>query len=845
MPNDSKTPNVLCSQCGKPLANGSMPCANCEAYNELGGVQTLSMDPRPNSPQLKDAEQDGLLGRRIAEEYDIVERLGEGAMGAVYRAKRVKGLADVAIKFLHKRLVSDSAALQRFIQEARLAGSIEHPNVVKVWDWTTIEDETVPTFIVMELVTGRTLASIIKEEPLAVNRAVSLMVDICKGVGAAHGEGIIHRDMKPANVMICIDRGREERVKVLDFGLAKLYGKPDRSRITETGFVVGTPFYMSPEQYRGDELDARSDVYSLAAVVYEMLTGAVPFQGKTPDSIRGKHEKGPREFADQLGIPRKLSDVVLGALSVNPNMRPADANEFGDALREAMIATGPIPRPPIPIPRPQRFDFGIISGDSEAIPALRDALGLHSPLQLNHLGPNLYYWGAVETREGRLASVALGTPTGRRAHVVDGEAVRNMIDICDPEFILVLGAARGLKTAGTQLGQVVYSRLVRAASSPSFSRNDFTEAGNLPPDERLFSLANVTATEDEWRQVLKTKRRTIKPPNAKFHPPKALCTEVFSTANAHDEYSSQVFQTIRSLYPKVAAVETEGGSVASTLLGMFEGGRSIGYLVIKGIADLVDEESSPEERKKRQSWVYYASYESATFAQSLIKLWRPGERRVPKIPVSYLEILNRADHNKHAHVFHGFDPEKYSDLCRAVCSNPDGTKRVFAVCEFEPSYFIEKISRDSNHSPDELMNLDDATFMRYANGVFPHFEAFRVASERGVNVSRVVLARDSYSEWRHRNTDLNIRLFIKLNGSVSCYLAESPILRSQNLKHITDHVIFNSNLMLDYYDDSQTLIMTYDQDGLEGERVKFERHFDEHKQLWGLYRPADKWLVSQ
>lgn len=136
------------------------------------------------------------------------------------------------------------------------------------------------------------------------------------------------------------------------------------------------------------------------------------------------------------------------------------------------------------------------------------------------------------------------------------------------------------------------------------------------------------------------------------------------------------------------------------------------------------------------------------------------------------------------------------------------------------------------------MKLNDSAFLVQANGVFPHFEAFRNLSEKGIEVNRVVLAKDSRDDWWRRNTDLNVELFLRLNGGVACYLAEAHHLRTEeNLLHITDHVIFNSNLMLDYYDDSQTLIMTYDEDGLDSERVKFEKHFESHKQLEFVYFP--------
>lgn len=836
MPDDNKSSSASCPRCGQPLLNGSIHCKNCSSVDALRGIVTLEMET--NALPSKKAEVDPLIGRIIEGKYEISERLGGGGMGDVYRARRTNKLPDVAIKFLKRELVSDSAALQRFIREAQIAGSIDHPNVITIYDWTKIEDEKVPAFIVMELIKGTTLASIINQERPTVSRAVALMCEICEGIGTAHRMGIIHRDIKPANVMIARDSGGQERIKVLDFGLAKLFQKTDASFVTESGVLVGTPIYMSPEQFRGIDLTARSDVFSLAAVMYEMLTGVPPFMGDTPITIYEKQERAPAEFERDLRIPRKLSEVIQTALSIDPANRPADANEFSQAVRNSVMISRPVPRTSVPISRPDRFDFGIISGDLDTISSIKEVLRLDSPISVNPTGRILYYWGAVLTEEGKQAYVVLSTPIERQAHATDGEVVRNMIDVCDPEFILVLGTARGLKAAGSQLGQVVYSRLLRSANSSSLNHEDFVEARNLPPDGRLIRLARLTESNNHSRRALRLKKG--KAPVPKFNPPPPIATEIFSTPNGHDDYNSQVFQTIRNLYPRVAAIESDAESVATTLLHMVEGGRNIGYLLIKGITDIIDDETLPEERKKRrQSWTQYASFASATFARSLIQRWRARERRVPTIPAAYLEILSGADHNRRARVFHRLYPETYSELCRKICSDENGIKKVFAVCEFEPTYFIQKITSDSGYSADDLMRFDEASFMRYANGVFPHFEAFRSLSERGIEVSRVVLAKDSYDEWRRRNTDLNIELFKKLNGRVACFLAEARALRTNNLLHITDHVIFNSKLMLDYYDDSQTLIMTYDEDGLDVERVKFENHFYSHRELRNLYRPLN------
>lgn len=341
MPDDTHIVLTQCPQCSQPVAAGAL-CSRCVVYDEVGGAATLSMTT-DNSPVQPD-NKDPFIGLVIERKFLIMAKLGQGAMGHVYQAQRLNKLPDVAIKFIDKQLVSETAAVERFGREAQIAAEIDHPNVVRIFDWTRIADDNLPAYIVMELVKGTTLASILKQETLTFSRAVSLMREICKGVGAAHQRGVIHRDIKPANVMICDDGRGHEKVKILDFGLAKLHRTTDVA-LTAQGYVVGTPVYMSPEQFEGRELDARSDVYSLAAVMYEMLTGSPPFMGKSLNSLRNKHvREAPRPFAANLRIPNRFKSVVFAALSKDPANRPSNADEFGRALREA-AHPAPSPKP--------------------------------------------------------------------------------------------------------------------------------------------------------------------------------------------------------------------------------------------------------------------------------------------------------------------------------------------------------------------------------------------------------------------------------------------------------------------------------------------------------------------
>ena len=276
---------------------------------------------------------DPLIGHTLDEKYRLEARLGIGGMGTVYRALHLLIDRPVAIKVLNQRFVEDEAARTRFRREARAAGRLQHANAVTVTDFGQSSDGYV--YIVMELLEGRTLREILaKEAPLDPARAVSLMMQISDAVAAAHDAGIIHRDLKPANVFIVQRADVPSVVKVLDFGIAKLAAESldddDPMTLTQIGAMIGTPRYMSPEQCDGVELTPAADVYSLGIILYEMLTGTVPFSGSTPLSIAMKHAtespRAPRDFV--ATIPDALEKVVLHALEKRPENRPANAAEF-------------------------------------------------------------------------------------------------------------------------------------------------------------------------------------------------------------------------------------------------------------------------------------------------------------------------------------------------------------------------------------------------------------------------------------------------------------------------------------------------------------------------------------
>ena len=313
-----------CPTCGRHYAPGVLVCpedkTTLQADSTVGGVSPL----------------DPLVGHTLDGKYQLEERLGIGGMGTVYRARHLLIDRPVAVKVLNQRFVEDEAARIRFQREAKAAGRLQHANAVSVTDFGQTTDGFV--YIVMELLVGRTLREVLaKEAPLDPARAVSLILQVADAVAAAHEAGVIHRDLKPANIFIVQKPDVPSVVKVLDFGIAKLAAESldeDDPTLTVIGAMIGTPRYMSPEQCNGADLTPAADVYSMGVILYEMLTGTVPFSGTSPIAIAMKHAseppRSPREIV--AAIPEELERVVLLALEKRPEDRPADAAAFRQEL---------------------------------------------------------------------------------------------------------------------------------------------------------------------------------------------------------------------------------------------------------------------------------------------------------------------------------------------------------------------------------------------------------------------------------------------------------------------------------------------------------------------------------
>lgn len=272
--------------------------------------------------------------------YQLEKRLGQGGMGVVYKARHIFLKTPHAIKIILPDLVgNDPNLVTRFRQEALAAAAIRHQNIIAVTDFGVVRG-TMP-FLVMEFVQGGSLQDIMSEEgAMSPLRAFELMQPICAGIAAAHRQGIVHRDLKPLNVMICDDLPSSEAVKILDFGLAKIKsGELLGSFIAaQTTGLMGSPFYMAPEQWSDEPPDARADVYSLGVMLFQMLCGEVPFKGSSIPSIMKKHLTSdvPSLASKGVEVPPQIEAVVRHALEKEPDHRTVSADEFAQELREAM-----------------------------------------------------------------------------------------------------------------------------------------------------------------------------------------------------------------------------------------------------------------------------------------------------------------------------------------------------------------------------------------------------------------------------------------------------------------------------------------------------------------------------
>src|SRR5215207_6509546 len=316
----------VCPTCAKEYGDADLYCA-------ADGTTLQPLTPG-----------DDLIGSVVADRYLITDKIGEGGMGRVYLARHVRLPQNVAIKVLHQAMVRDATVIARFAREAVNASQIENEHVARVFDHGEVGDGLF--YIAMEYVEGEPLSTIVaREGALPLARAVEITRQVADALAAAHDRAapIVHRDLKPDNIMVGVRRDGGDRVKVVDFGIAEAMsgGGPT---LTQQGLVIGTPQYMSPEQLSAITLDSRSDIYSLALVTFDMLTGHLPFTGESPhEAALMRLRDRPKTLADMksdVAWPPGLQAVMDRALARAPAERYATAPDFARALAEAAAGGG-------------------------------------------------------------------------------------------------------------------------------------------------------------------------------------------------------------------------------------------------------------------------------------------------------------------------------------------------------------------------------------------------------------------------------------------------------------------------------------------------------------------------
>jgi serine/threonine-protein kinase len=364
--------------------------------------------PQETDPSL--SRLDPLPGRVIAGNFRIEQLIGQGAMGNVYRAEQLSLGKAVAVKVLHAHLMDDEKLVGRFKREAKSASKLNHPNTIQIIDSGQDGDGTL--YIAMELLAGRDLAQVLRDDfPLPLPRVVRIMSQVMSALDEAHAHGVIHRDLKPSNIMLIERRGEPDFVKVCDYGIAKATspdGKDDDDRaqmLTIQGLVCGTPEYMSPEQARAEQLDGRSDLYSAAIILYQLVTGDIPFRADSPMGIVSRHlaevPVPPSRRRSDLPIPKSIDDLILRGMEKNRELRFPHALAFRAALEGVVSGSAgqltpmgtQAATPTIPAVRP---DFTAV------IPPVPAADKFGTTADLSGAG------AAARARRGRTASVLAG-----------------------------------------------------------------------------------------------------------------------------------------------------------------------------------------------------------------------------------------------------------------------------------------------------------------------------------------------------------------------------------------------------------------------------------------------------
>ena len=301
---------------------------------DVGGTVTMpskvvrgnmSMESQTINPD--DLQPDDML----ADRYRYIKKIGKGAFGSVFLVEDMMINEEIILKFLNTQFVTDQSIIKRFIYELRFARKITHPNVIRIYDMVSFGKAHA---ISMEYFKSHTLSAEVKDKkPMDIKRAIKMVFDVCSGMESAHAANVVHRDLKPNNILI----NEDSLVKIVDFGVAAATQTTD-TKLTKTGLLVGTPTYMAPEQVLGKDVDERTDIYSLGVIMYEMLTGRPPYSGKDSMSIMYQHVQGKagKVIDKNNDVPSELSDLVAKCMNVKAEKRPQSMGELKDAIESFM-----------------------------------------------------------------------------------------------------------------------------------------------------------------------------------------------------------------------------------------------------------------------------------------------------------------------------------------------------------------------------------------------------------------------------------------------------------------------------------------------------------------------------